>query len=171
GERPHPAVRERRDEPVQGRVSGPREARLHARLLGAEVRARRRQAQRPRTGRTHHPPPHAPRDARQLLLWPLFQEGRYSVGAGLERLAAVLQGKISNFDTDLFRPLIEEAADLANVEYGANHESDVSLRIIADHARAATFLISDGVLPSNEGRGYVLRRIMRRALYHGQRLG
>src|SRR5437667_6668799 len=92
-------------------------------------------------------------------------------GAGLERMAAVLQGKISNFDTDLFRPLIEEAAGMANVEYGANHESDVSLRIIADHARAATFLISDGVLPSNEGRGYVLRLIIRRALYHGQTLG
>lgn len=92
-------------------------------------------------------------------------------GAGLERLAAVLQGKTSNFDTDLFRPLIHEAADLANVEYGANHDTDVSLRIIADHARAATFLIADGVLPSNEGRGYVLRLIMRRALYHGQTLG
>ncbi len=92
-------------------------------------------------------------------------------GAGLERMATVLQGKISNFDNDLFRPLIEEAAGLANVEYGANHDTDVSLRIIADHARAATFLISDGVLPSNEGRGYVLRLIMRRALYHGQTLG
>ncbi|HEV2419552.1 MAG TPA: alanine--tRNA ligase [Terriglobia bacterium] len=92
-------------------------------------------------------------------------------GAGLERLAAVLQGKLSNFDTDLFQPLIEEAAELANVEYGANHETNVSLRIIADHSRAATFLISDGVLPSNEGRGYVLRLIMRRALYHGQTLG
>jgi alanyl-tRNA synthetase len=92
-------------------------------------------------------------------------------GAGLERLAAVLQGKLSNFDTDLFRPLIDEVAALANVEYGANHDTDVSLRIIADHARAATFLISDGVLPSNEGRGYVLRLIMRRALYHGQTLG
>ncbi len=92
-------------------------------------------------------------------------------GAGLERLAAVLQGKHSNFDTDLFKPLIEEAADLASTQYGANPQTDVSLRIIADHARAATFLITDGVLPSNEGRGYVLRRIMRRALYHGQRLG
>jgi alanyl-tRNA synthetase len=92
-------------------------------------------------------------------------------GAGLERLAAVLQGKLSNFETDLFRPLIDEAAALANVEYGANHDADVSLRIIADHARASTFLISDGVLPSNEGRGYVLRLIMRRALYHGQTLG
>ena len=92
-------------------------------------------------------------------------------GAGLERLASVLQGKLSNFETDLFRPLIEEAAGLAGVEYGANHDADVSLRIIADHARASTFLISDGVLPSNEGRGYVLRLIMRRALYHGQTLG
>jgi alanyl-tRNA synthetase len=92
-------------------------------------------------------------------------------GAGLERMACVLQGKLSNFDTDLFRPLIDEAAALANVEYGSNHDTDVSLRIIADHARSATFLISDGVLPSNEGRGYVLRLIMRRALYHGQTLG
>ncbi|MBZ5668290.1 MAG: alanine--tRNA ligase [Acidobacteriia bacterium] len=92
-------------------------------------------------------------------------------GMGLERIAAVLQGKKSNYDTDLFRPLIDEAAGLANAEYGANHDADVSLRIIADHARAATFLISDGVLPSNEGRGYVLRLIMRRALYHGQTLG
>jgi alanyl-tRNA synthetase len=92
-------------------------------------------------------------------------------GAGLERLASALQGKTSDYDTDLFRPLIDEAAALANVEYGSNHDTDVSLRIIADHARAATFLISDGVLPSNEGRGYVLRLIMRRALYHGQTLG
>src|SRR2546429_620610 len=92
-------------------------------------------------------------------------------GAGLERLTTVLQGKTSNFDTDLFRPLIEEAAGMANVGYGTSHETDVSLRIIADHARAATFLISDGVLPSNEGRGYVLRLIIRRALYHGQTLG
>jgi alanyl-tRNA synthetase len=92
-------------------------------------------------------------------------------GAGLERLASALQGKTSDYDTALFRPLIDEAAALANVEYGTNHDTDVSLRIIADHARAATFLISDGVLPSNEGRGYVLRLIMRRALYHGQTLG
>jgi alanyl-tRNA synthetase len=92
-------------------------------------------------------------------------------GAGIERLTTVLEGKLSNFDTSVFRPLIEEAAALANTEYGANHDSDVSLRIIADHARASTFLISDGVLPSNEGRGYVLRLIMRRALYHGQTLG
>jgi alanyl-tRNA synthetase len=92
-------------------------------------------------------------------------------GAGLERLASALEGKLSNFDTDLFRPLIHEAAELAKVEYGLNPQTDVSLRIIADHSRATTFLIGDGVLPSNEGRGYVLRLIMRRALYHGQTLG
>jgi alanyl-tRNA synthetase len=104
------------------------------------------------------------------LLTPLPRPS-IDTGAGLERLSAVLQGKVSNFDTDLFKPLIDEAAGLATVEYGANHDADVSLRIIADHARAATFLISDGVLPSNEGRGYVLRRILRRALYHGGTLG
>ncbi len=92
-------------------------------------------------------------------------------GMGLERVAAILQGKISNFDTDLFRPLIEEAAELAEVEYGAEAEKDVSLRIVADHARAAAFLIPDGVLPSNEGRGYVLRKILRRAIRHGRMLG
>ena len=92
-------------------------------------------------------------------------------GAGLERLSAVLQGKLSVFDTALFQSLIQEAANLAKAEYGVNNETDVSLRIIADHARAATFLISDGVIPSNEGRGYVLRLIIRRALLHGQTLG
>ncbi|MGH9787416.1 MAG: alanine--tRNA ligase, partial [Candidatus Acidiferrales bacterium] len=92
-------------------------------------------------------------------------------GAGLERLAAALQGKLSNYDTDLFWPLIEVAADLSQKNYRAIPEIDVSLRVIADHARAATFLVSDGVQASNEGRGYVLRRIIRRALYHGQTLG
>ncbi|HLI30316.1 MAG TPA: alanine--tRNA ligase-related protein, partial [Terriglobia bacterium] len=109
-------------------------------------------------------------DGVTLYSFSLLPKPCVDTGAGLERLAAVLQGKLSNFETDLFKPLIDEAAELANVEYGANHETDVSLRIIADHARAATFLISDGVLPSNEGRGYVLRLIMRRALYHGQTL-
>ena len=92
-------------------------------------------------------------------------------GLGLERTAAVLQEKISNFDTDLFAPLIEEAADMAGLAYGSEQEKDVSLRILADHARAAAFLITDGVLPSNEGRGYVLRKILRRAIRHGQRIG
>jgi alanyl-tRNA synthetase len=92
-------------------------------------------------------------------------------GAGLERLAAVLQGKVSNFDTDLFQPLIARASELTGTRYGASAQSDASLRIIADHARASAFLISDGVIPSNEGRGYVLRKIMRRALRHGRILG
>jgi alanyl-tRNA synthetase len=92
-------------------------------------------------------------------------------GMGLERITAVVQGKSSNFDTDLLRPLIDRAAALAGKRYGANAEDDVSLRVIADHARATTFLIADGVTPSNEWRGYVLRRIMRRAMLHGRFLG
>ena len=92
-------------------------------------------------------------------------------GMGLERMATVLQGKISNFDTDQFAPIIEQAADLASIEYGGDAEKDISLRIIADHARAAAFLVPDGVLPSNEGRGYVLRKILRRAIRHGRMLG
>jgi alanyl-tRNA synthetase len=92
-------------------------------------------------------------------------------GAGLERLAAVLQGKISNFDTDLFRPLIAYAAQLTGTDPGKSPRTDASLRIIADHARASTFLISDGVTPSNEGRGYVLRKILRRGIRHGRLLG
>jgi alanyl-tRNA synthetase len=91
-------------------------------------------------------------------------------GAGLERLAAVIQGKISNFDTDLFQPLIQKASQLTAARPGQNPQSDASLRIIADHARAATFLVSDGVIPSNEGRGYVLRKIIRRALRHANLL-
>ena len=91
-------------------------------------------------------------------------------GAGLERLAAVIQGKLSNFDTDLFLPLIERASELTGTRHGQAAGSDASLRIIADHARAATFLVSDGVIPSNEGRGYVLRKIIRRALRHANLL-
>ena len=90
-------------------------------------------------------------------------------GAGLERFAAVLQGKISNFDTDLFRPLTEEAIRLSGADAN-DPKLQPSLRIVADHARAATFLISDGVVPSNEGRGYVLRKIIRRALRHAHML-
>ena len=93
-------------------------------------------------------------------------------GMGLERVAAVLQGKDSNYETDLLRPLIAHVERLSGARYGGTDaEADVSMRVIADHARAATFLISDGVTPSNEWRGYVLRRIMRRAMRHGRMLG
>ena len=118
-------------------------------------------------------------------------------GMGLERVAAVLQGKVSNFETDLFTPLIEKAAALTRFKYSFDPDigspsaglvslpsselteqiyekerlASASLRIIADHARAATFLINDGVLPSNEGRGYVLRKILRRGIRHGKLLG
>ena len=92
-------------------------------------------------------------------------------GAGLERLASVLQGKPSNFETDLMFPIIEYAAKIAGIEYGADEKSKVSLKVIADHARSMTFMIGDGILPSNEGRGYVLRRILRRAVRHGRLIG
>ena len=94
-------------------------------------------------------------------------------GMGLERVAAVLQGKLSNFETDLIRPIIDRAAESLGkgVAYGADPKVDTTLRIIADHSRAATFLVHDRVLPSNEGRGYVLRKIIRRALRHARLAG
>ena len=92
-------------------------------------------------------------------------------GMGLERVAAVLQGKVNNFDCDLFLPIIEAIATLAGKKYHQDKADDISMRVIADHARATTFLVADGVLPSNEGRGYVLRRIMRRAIRYGRALG
>ena len=92
-------------------------------------------------------------------------------GMGLERVAAVMQGKMSDYDTDLFAPLIERVAALSGKAYRARQDHDVSMQVIADHARATTFLIADGVTPSNEWRGYVLRRIMRRAMRHGRLLG
>ena len=94
-------------------------------------------------------------------------------GMGLERVAAVLQGKLSNFETDLIRPIIDRAAESLGkgIAYGADPKIDTTLRIIADHSRAATFLVHDGILPANEGRGYVLRKIIRRALRHARLAG
>lgn len=92
-------------------------------------------------------------------------------GMGLERLACVVQGVYSNYDSDLFTPLLAKISELSGQKYRENEASDVSMRVVADHIRAACFLIGDGVLPSNEGRGYVLRRIMRRAIRHGRMLG
>lgn len=91
-------------------------------------------------------------------------------GMGLERVAAVIQKVSSNYETDLFQPLIHHLENICNLKYGSNSMADFSIRVIADHLRAITFLISDGVLPSNEGRGYVLRRIIRRAARHGKKI-
>jgi alanyl-tRNA synthetase len=99
----------------------------------------------------------------------LLPKPSIDTGAGLERMAAVMQGKLSNFETDLFVPLIKKAAELTHAT--GDLVGNPSLRIIADHARAATFLISDGVMPANEGRGYVLRKILRRGIRHGRLLG
>ena len=94
-------------------------------------------------------------------------------GMGLERITAVIQGKLSNYDTDVFTPILDAIGEHAGQKYRATIDdpSDVSMRVIADHLRAMTFLIADGVVPSNEWRGYVLRKIMRRAMRHGKKLG
>ncbi len=123
---------------------------------------------------------------RYLELWNLVftqynqnEDGTYTplasknidTGAGLERLASVIQGKPSNFETDLMFPIIEYAAKIADIEYGKNEKTDISLKVIGDHVRSMTFMIGDGILPSNEGRGYILRRILRRAIRHGRLIG
>ena len=92
-------------------------------------------------------------------------------GMGLERAAAVLQNKPNVYETDLFQPILDKACQLSGKSYGANRETDYALRVVAEHARAASFLIGDGVVPGNEGRGYVLRRVIRRAIRYGRRLG
>lgn len=123
---------------------------------------------------------------RYLEIWNLVftqydrtEEGEYlplehkniDTGCGLERLASVVQEKKTNFETDLLYPIIEYASRISGVEYGKDPEKDVSLKVIADHGRSMSIMIMDGILPSNEGRGYVLRRILRRAIRHGRLLG
>ncbi|WP_110931818.1 alanine--tRNA ligase [Paenibacillus bouchesdurhonensis] len=92
-------------------------------------------------------------------------------GAGLERFASILQNVDSNFDTDLFMPIMDNTAKISGVPYGANEDSDVAMKVIADHIRTVAFAVADGVLPSNEGRGYVIRRLLRRAVRYGKTLG
>jgi alanyl-tRNA synthetase len=92
-------------------------------------------------------------------------------GMGLERLAAIVQNVATNFDTDLIRPIIRRTEEMTGVAFGQGPSADVAMKVIADHSRAAVFLIGDGILPSNEGRGYVLRRIMRRAIRYGRNIG
>jgi alanyl-tRNA synthetase len=92
-------------------------------------------------------------------------------GMGLERITAVLQRKDSNYDTDVFGPILARIGEIAQVSYGRHERTDISMRVVADHIRSTTFLIADGVIPSNEWRGYVLRKIMRRAMRHGKHLG
>ncbi|MCR2804815.1 alanine--tRNA ligase [Paenibacillus sp. SCIV0701] len=92
-------------------------------------------------------------------------------GAGLERFASILQDVDSNFDTDLFRPIIDRTCEIAGVRYHVNEEHDVALKVIADHIRTVVFSVGDGVMPSNEGRGYIIRRLLRRAVRYGKKLG
>jgi alanyl-tRNA synthetase len=92
-------------------------------------------------------------------------------GMGLERIVSVLQGKIGNYETDLFMPLLHKLEEISGRPYGEDERTDIAFRVIADHVRGATFVINDGVLPSKDGRGYVLRRILRRALRYGKKVG
>ena len=127
-----------------------------------------------------------PRCDRHLEVWNLvfmawFQEAdgtrrdlvkkNVDTGMGLERISLIMQDVPSVFDTDLYLPVLQRAAELAGVSYGRDARIDRSLRVVADHGRAVTFLVADGVLPGNEGRGYVLRRILRRAVRHGRLVG
>lgn len=100
-----------------------------------------------------------------------LQHKNIDTGLGLERVASVLQEKPSNFETDLIFPIIEYACKVSGKTYNADPKDDISLKVIADHARSVTFMIGDGILPSNEGRGYILRRVLRRAIRHGRLLG
>ena len=96
-----------------------------------------------------------------------LKEQHVDTGMGFERLCMVLQGKTSNYDTDVFTPLLDKIGELAGTKYGKDKESDIAMRVIADHIRAVAFVIGDGQMPSNTGAGYVIRRILRRAIRYG----
>jgi alanyl-tRNA synthetase len=104
-------------------------------------------------------------------IYNILKHPNIDTGMGLERIAAIMQGKNSIFEVDTIRNILQEVSRISGVKYGVSHKEDVSLRVITDHVRSTTFMISDGVLPSNEGRGYVLRRLLRRAARHGRLLG
>ncbi|HVJ50690.1 alanine--tRNA ligase [Desulfitobacterium sp.] len=104
------------------------------------------------------------------MLTPLPKKN-IDTGMGLERIAAVMQGVPTNFDTDLFRPIIDKVAEIAGVEYHVNPKTDMALKVVADHTRAVSFMLSDGIRPGSDGRGYVLRRILRRAIRYARLLG
>ncbi len=125
-------------------------------------------------------------DDRVIEFWNLVftqfdkdEQGMYNIlkypnidtGMGLERIAAIMQGKNSIFEVDTIKDILQEVSRVSGVAYGLSHKEDISLRVITDHVRSTTFMISDGILPSNEGRGYVLRRLLRRAARHGRLLG
>ncbi len=101
----------------------------------------------------------------------LLPKPSIDTGLGLERMVSIIQDVATNYDTDLIRPIIAKAEELAEKRLGESRETDVAMKVIADHSRAAAFLIGDGIMPSNEGRGYVLRRIMRRAIRYGRNIG
>ncbi|AIG65342.1 alanine--tRNA ligase [Weissella tructae] len=103
--------------------------------------------------------------------YPELPHKNIDTGMGLERLVSVFQNADTNFETDLFMPIIEKVEALSGLKYGEDAERDISFKVIADHARAVTFAIGDGALPSNEGRGYIIRRLLRRAVLHGRKLG
>ena len=159
--RAHPRARRRRQLLADGRHGAVRP------LLGDLLRARRGQRSRDRNleQRVHGVRPERRRHADPL------PAPSIDTGMGLERITAVLQHKTSNYDTDLFTPLLARIGELSGTTYGDDPGADISMRVVADHIRATTFLIGDGVIPSNEFRGYVLRKIMRRAMRHGKHLG
>ena len=110
-------------------------------------------------------------DRKEDGTYELLEQKNVDTGMGLERMATIMQGVDSIFDVDTVQNIIKKVCEIANVTYGKDKKTDVSVRVITDHIRSVTVMTADGVLPSNEGRGYVLRRLLRRAARHGKLLG